>query len=65
MFMFKVTPHNKLILICDDAAYVAPPFKNLDVDPTYKRTVMARYDVPSLIDDPQCDVCLRQSRNAT
>jgi hypothetical protein len=38
MFMFNVTPHNKLILICDNAAYVAPPFKNLDFDPTDVRT---------------------------
>jgi hypothetical protein len=75
MFMFNVTPHNKLMLICDNAAYVAPPFKkNLDIDPTYRLTsvrrvkvctVMARYAVPISNHDPQCDIYLRQSRNTS
>jgi hypothetical protein len=31
-FISDVSPHKKLMLICDNAAYVAPPFKNLDFD---------------------------------
>jgi hypothetical protein len=32
--MFNVTPHNKLILICDKTAYVTLLIKNIDLNPT-------------------------------
>jgi hypothetical protein len=37
--MFNVTPHNKLILICDKASYIMPLVKNLDLNPTDVSTV--------------------------
>jgi hypothetical protein len=44
----------------------AATIKNFDLDPTnvYTDTVMPRYAVSPLINDPQWDICLRQSRNA-
>jgi hypothetical protein len=60
MFIFNATPHNKLILICDKVAYVAPPFKNLDFDATdvsiYGHQVTLRYAVSSPTNDPQWDI---------
>jgi hypothetical protein len=69
MFMFNVTPHNKSILICDMSAYVMLLLKNFDFDPTDVRiyghaAICADLMVPSLANDPQWNICLRQSRNA-